>query len=117
MPSTRTPHASPRRALRVARQGRDACGKDGTVRRVFGGLTPAYSGVTSFKRPTPTELRHDYLWRIHQAVPARGMIGVFNRSHYEDVLAVRVHRLAPEAVWRRCVPGPYRVPPRVGGAG
>jgi len=93
--------AEGKRALLVVLQGRDACGKDGTVRRVFGGLNPAYSSVTSFKRPTTTELHHDYLWRIHQALPARGTIGVFNRSHYEDVLAVRVHRLVPEAVWRR----------------
>src|ERR1043166_2474752 len=89
------------RALLVVLQGRDACGKDGTVRRVFSGLNPAYAGVTSFKRPSALELRHDYLWRVHQALPARGTIGIFNRSHYEDVLTVRVHGLVPEAVWRR----------------
>jgi PPK2 family polyphosphate:nucleotide phosphotransferase len=89
------------RALLIVLQGRDACGKDGTVRRVFSGLNPAYAGVTSFKRPSALELRHDYLWRIHQAVPARGTIGIFNRSHYEDVLTVRVHGLVPEPVWRR----------------
>ena len=93
--------AESKRALLVVLQGRDACGKDGTVRRVFGGLNPAYSSVTSFRRPTPMELHHDYLWRIHQALPPRGTIGIFNRSHYEDVLAVRVHKLLPEAVWRR----------------
>ncbi len=93
--------AEAKRALLVVLQGRDACGKDGTVRRVFGGLNPAYSSVTSFKRPTPAELHHDYIWRIHQAMPPRGTIGIFNRSHYEDVLAVRVHRLVPESVWRR----------------
>jgi PPK2 family polyphosphate:nucleotide phosphotransferase len=89
------------RALVVVLQGRDASGKDGTIRRVFGGLNPALCSVTSFKRPSSTELRHDYLWRIHQALPPRGTIGVFNRSHYEDVIAVRIHRLAAESVWRK----------------
>lgn len=93
--------AEERRALFVVLQGRDTCGKDGTIRRVFGRLNPAYCSVTGFKRPTPLELRHDYLWRVHQMVPPRGSIGIFNRSHYEDVLAVRVHQLQPEAVWRR----------------
>jgi PPK2 family polyphosphate:nucleotide phosphotransferase len=93
--------AEAKRALLVVIQGRDACGKDGTVRRVFGGLNPALTSVTSFKRPTPLELRHDYLWRVHQALPPRGVIGIFNRSHYEDVLAVRVHQLVPEAVWKK----------------
>jgi PPK2 family polyphosphate:nucleotide phosphotransferase len=88
------------RALLVVLQGRDACGKDGTVRRVFGRLNPAWCTVTSFKRPTSLELRHDYLWRVHQVVPARGTVAIFNRSHYEDVLAVRVHGLVPETVWR-----------------
>jgi PPK2 family polyphosphate:nucleotide phosphotransferase len=89
------------RALLVVLQGRDACGKDGTVRRVFGGLNPALATVASFKRPSVLELRHDYLWRVHQALPPRGTIGIFNRSHYEDVLTVRVHGLVPEAIWRR----------------
>jgi PPK2 family polyphosphate:nucleotide phosphotransferase len=93
--------AEAQRALLVVLQGRDASGKDGTIRRVFGGLNPAFCSVTSFKRPTVTELQHDYLWRVHHVVPARGTIGLFNRSHYEDVIAVRVHRLAAEAVWRR----------------
>lgn len=93
--------AEAKRAVLIILQGRDACGKDGTVRRVFGTLNPAYCTVTSFKRPTPKELSHDYLWRAHQVVPPRGTIGIFNRSHYEDVLAVRVHGLQPEAVWRR----------------
>jgi len=93
--------AEGRRALLVVLQGRDASGKDGTIRRVFGGLNPAACSVTSFKRPSATELAHDYLWRVHQAVPARGTFGVFNRSHYEDVIAVRVHRLVPEAVWQK----------------
>ncbi len=93
--------AEEKRSVLIVLQGRDACGKDGTVRRVFGNLNPAYCVVTSFKRPTPLELRHDYLWRAHQAVPPRGTIGIFNRSHYEDVLAVRIHNLQPEAVWRQ----------------
>ncbi|NOT06932.1 MAG: polyphosphate kinase 2 family protein [Gemmatimonadales bacterium] len=93
--------ADGRRALLIVLQGRDASGKDGTVKRVFGYLNPALTAVTGFKRPTPLELRHDYLWRVHQVVPARGMIGIFNRSHYEDLLAARVHRLVPEAVWRK----------------
>jgi PPK2 family polyphosphate:nucleotide phosphotransferase len=93
--------AEARRALLVVLQGRDASGKDGTIRRVFSGLNPALCSVTSFKRPSPLELSHDYLWRAHQAVPPRGSIGLFNRSHYEDVLAVRVRGLAPEATWRR----------------
>ena len=89
------------RSLLVILQGRDASGKDGTITRVFGGLNPALLRITSFKRPTTTELDHDYLWRIHQSLPPRGTIGIFNRSHYEDVLPVRVHQLVPEAIWRR----------------
>lgn len=89
------------RAVLVVLQGRDAAGKDGTIRKVFGDVNPAYCEVHSFKRPTPLELRHDFLWRVHQVVPAAGTIGVFNRSHYEDVLVVRVHRLAPESLWRQ----------------
>ena len=85
----------------VVLQGRDACGKDGTVRRVFGRLNPASCTVSSFKRPAPLELRHDYLWRVHQLIPPRGTIGIFNRSHYEDVLVVRVHALQPESVWKK----------------
>ena len=93
-------HAEGTRALLVVLQGRDASGKDGTLRKVFGPLDPLGVTTTSFKAPTELELRHDYLWRVHQAVPPRGGIGIFNRSHYEDVLVVRVRRLAPEAVWR-----------------
>lgn len=79
-------------ALLVVLQGMDGSGKDGTIRRVFGRVNPAGVFVHSFKEPTPLELRHDFLWRVHQQVPARGMIGVFNRSYYEDVLVVRVHQ-------------------------
>jgi PPK2 family polyphosphate:nucleotide phosphotransferase len=93
-------HAEGKRSLLVVLQGRDASGKDGTLRRVFGPLDPLGVTATSFKAPTEEELRHDFLWRIHRAVPGRGTIGVFNRSHYEDVLVVRVRKLAPESVWR-----------------
>jgi PPK2 family polyphosphate:nucleotide phosphotransferase len=77
----------------------DTGGKDGTIRHVMSGLNPTGCTVTSFKVPSEEERDHDYLWRIHNAVPARGMIGVFNRSHYEDVLVVRVHGLVPKKVW------------------
>ncbi|MCH2399764.1 MAG: polyphosphate kinase 2 family protein [Pirellulales bacterium] len=93
-------YAAEDQRLLVVLQALDAGGKDGTIRRVFQGVNPQGVRVTSFKAPTRRELKHDYLWRVHQAVPAAGMIGVFNRSHYEDVLAVRVHEIVPEAVWR-----------------
>ena len=93
-------HAEGNRSLLVVLQGRDASGKDGTLRKVFGPLDPLGVTATSFKAPTEEELRHDFLWRIHRAVPGRGTIGVFNRSHYEDVLVVRVRQLAPESIWR-----------------
>jgi PPK2 family polyphosphate:nucleotide phosphotransferase len=93
-------YAEGRRALLVVVQARDTGGKDGTIRNVFGLVNPMGIEVTSFKAPTPLELSHDYLWRVHRRVPARGMIGVFNRSHYEDVLVVRVHNLVPDDVWR-----------------
>ncbi len=93
-------HADRRHALLLVLQGRDASGKDGVIRTVYGAFNPVGVRVASFGPPTPLELRHDFLWRVHQVVPPRGMVGVFNRSHYEDVLAVRVRRLAPEATWR-----------------
>jgi PPK2 family polyphosphate:nucleotide phosphotransferase len=93
-------YAEGRRALLVVLQGRDTSGKDGTIRKVFGPLDPLGIMIANFKAPTPVELAHDFLWRVHQAVPLKGTIGVFNRSHYEDVLVVRVHELVPEAVWR-----------------
>lgn len=93
--------ADGRRALLVVLQGRDTSGKDGAIRHVFGAMNPLGVRVTSFRKPTTDELAHDYLWRVHRAAPERGMIGVFNRSHYEDVLVVRVHELVPEAVWSR----------------
>jgi len=84
-------YADASRALLVVLQGLDAGGKDGTIRHIFTGVNPQGCQVTSFKEPTPEELEHDFLWRVHRRVPARGMIGIFNRSHYEDVLVVRVH--------------------------
>jgi PPK2 family polyphosphate:nucleotide phosphotransferase len=92
--------AEGKRALLVVLQGRDTSGKDGTIRNVFGPLDPQGTVMTAFKAPTELELKHDFLWRVHQAVPASGMIGIFNRSHYEDVLVVRVRQLVPESVWR-----------------
>jgi PPK2 family polyphosphate:nucleotide phosphotransferase len=93
-------HADGRRALLLVLQGRDAAGKDGTIRTVYGAFNPTGVTVAPFGPPTALELRHDFLWRVHQVVPPLGMIGVFNRSHYEDVLAVRVRKLVPESVWR-----------------
>jgi PPK2 family polyphosphate:nucleotide phosphotransferase len=89
-----------RYALLLVLQGMDTAGKDGMVRHLSGGLNLAGTEVTSFKAPTPEELAHDFLWRIHARVPARSHIGIFNRSHYEDVLAARVRGLVPEHVWR-----------------
>jgi len=91
--------AEARHAVLVVFQGIDAAGKDGTIKHVVGAFNPQGCVVSSFKVPSPVELAHDYLWRVHQRVPAKGEIGVFNRSHYEDVLVVRVHELVPKAVW------------------
>ena len=93
--------AENRRSVLFVIQAMDAAGKDSTVRRVFGPLNPATCRVTSFKSPTRIALDHDYLWRVHREVPARGEIGLFNRSHYEDVLIARVKQLVPPAVWRK----------------
>ena len=92
--------AGKQKAVLVILQGRDASGKDGAIKQVFDGCNPQGCRVTSFGVPTALELSHDYLWRIHSAIPPRGYIGIFNRSHYEDVIAVRVKKLAPEKVWR-----------------
>lgn len=92
--------AEQRRSLLVVAQGVDAAGKDGTIKHVFRGVNPQGVRVTSFKVPTHAEAAHDFLWRVHAAVPAAGEIGIFNRSHYEDVLVVRVHGLVPQSVWR-----------------
>jgi PPK2 family polyphosphate:nucleotide phosphotransferase len=94
-------YADARYGLLIVLQGRDASGKDGTIRRVFSAVNPQGCQVTSFGVPSPAEEMHDYLWRVHQAVPARRMIGIFNRSHYEEVLVVRVH---PENLEREHLP-------------
>jgi PPK2 family polyphosphate:nucleotide phosphotransferase len=89
------------RKLLVVLQGMDTSGKDGTIRHVMGGFNPQGTRIASFGRPTTEELDHDYLWRVHRQVPGKGEVVVFNRSHYEDVLVVRVHSLVPKAVWRK----------------
>jgi PPK2 family polyphosphate:nucleotide phosphotransferase len=92
-------YADKSRSLLVVLQALDAGGKDGTIRHVMSGISPQGCKVTSFKVPSPEEAAHDFLWRIHKAIPEYGYIGIFNRSHYEDVLVVRVHNLVPEKVW------------------
>lgn len=88
------------RSLLVIFQAMDTGGKDGAVKSLCGGLDPAGVQITSFKIPTHLELDHDFLWRVHKVVPARGMVGIWNRSHYEDVLVARVHSLVKKEVWR-----------------
>ncbi len=88
-------------SLLVVLQGMDTSGKDGTIRHVFSQVNPQGCEVRSFKAPTNREQAHDFLWRIHRGTPGRGIITIFNRSHYEDVLVVRVHNLVPEKVWSR----------------
>jgi PPK2 family polyphosphate:nucleotide phosphotransferase len=85
----------------IVLQAMDTGGKDGTIRRVFGQVDPQGVRVANFKAPTSTELDHDYLWRVHQQTPGKGEIVIFNRSHYEDVLIVRVHNLVPKAMWQK----------------
>ena len=89
------------RKVLIVLQGMDTSGKDGTIRHVMGGFNPQGVRVASFRKPSLEELDHDYLWRVHRQVPANGEIVVFNRSHYEDVLVVRVHNLVPAAVWKK----------------
>jgi PPK2 family polyphosphate:nucleotide phosphotransferase len=89
------------RSLLLVLQGLDASGKDGTIRHVLTGVNPQGCRVVSFREPTATELAHDYLWRVHAGCPARGELGIFNRSHYEDVVTVRIRGLAPPSVWKR----------------
>jgi PPK2 family polyphosphate:nucleotide phosphotransferase len=91
--------AERKHALLIVLQGLDTAGKDGTIRHVMSGINPQGCNVTPFKVPTEEEAAHDFLWRIHKAVPAHGTIGIFNRSQYEDVLVVRVHKLVPKEVW------------------
>lgn len=94
-------YAENKHALLILLQGLDAAGKDGTIRHVMSGVNPQGCSVRAFKVPSHEEAEHDFLWRAHLAAPERGQIAIFNRSHYEDVLVVRVHRLAPEPVWKK----------------
>lgn len=93
-------YAENKRALLLVLQGMDTAGKDGTIRTVMTGINPQSCQITPFKQPSHEELDHDFLWRIHRAVPRRGNIGIFNRSQYEDVLVVRVHNFVPENDWQ-----------------
>ncbi len=94
-------YAQHQHKLLIVLQAMDTGGKDGTIRRVFEGVNPQGVRVASFKVPTPAEMDHDYLWRVHAQVPSKGEIVIFNRSHYEDVLVVRVHGLVPAEVWKK----------------
>jgi PPK2 family polyphosphate:nucleotide phosphotransferase len=94
-------YADARHALLIVFQAMDAGGKDGAIEHIFSGVNPQGCQVTSFKGPSTLERAHDFLWRIHSACPARGMFGIFNRSHYESVLIERVNNLVPEKVWSR----------------
>lgn len=94
-------YAEHKHKLLIILQGMDTSGKDGVIRNVFEGVNPQGVKVASFKVPTSLELDHDYLWRIHQQIPGKGEIVIFNRSHYEDCLVVRVHGLVPVAVWKK----------------
>ena len=93
-------YAEGKRKVLIVLQAMDAGGKDGTIRHTFKGVNPQGVRVTSFKKPSSEELDRDFLWRIHNAIPGKGMIRIFNRSHYEDVLIVRVDKIVPESVWR-----------------
>lgn len=93
-------YAEDKRSMLIVFQAMDAGGKDGTIRAITQGVNPQGVRVASFKAPSKEELAHDFLWRIHQETPARGMMRIFNRSHYEDVLVVRVDNIVPESVWR-----------------
>lgn len=94
-------YAEGKRRVLIVLQGMDTAGKDGAIRGVFNAVDPLGIRVASFKVPTAEELAHDYLWRIHKQVPGNGEIVIFNRSHYEDVLVVRVHKIVPKTVWSR----------------
>ena len=93
-------YAEHKRSLLIILQGMDAAGKDGTIKHVMSGVNPQGCSVTSFKQPSPREQDHDFLWRVHAAVPEKGDIGIFNRSQYEDVLVVRVHNIVPREIWK-----------------
>ena len=92
-------YADASRSVLIVLQGLDAAGKDGVIRHLFTGMNPQGTFVAAFKQPNKTELAHDFLWRVHRSAPGKGEVGIFNRSHYEDVLAVRVHKLVPRAIW------------------
>jgi PPK2 family polyphosphate:nucleotide phosphotransferase len=94
-------YAEAKRSILVVFQAMDAGGKDGAIKKVFSGVNPQGCRVTSFKAPSDEERAHDFLWRVHHNVPRVGEIGIFNRSHYEDVLVVRVHKLVPKTVWSK----------------
>jgi polyphosphate kinase 2 (PPK2 family) len=93
-------YAEHRRNLLLIFQAMDTGGKDGAIKDLSAGLNPAGLEIRSFKAPSAEELGHDFLWRVHKATPGKGMIGLWNRSHYEDVLIVRVHKLVPKKVWK-----------------
>lgn len=93
-------YAQGKYSLLIVLQAMDAGGKDGTIKHVFDSVNPQGVRVTSFKAPTAEELSHDFLWRVHQHTPPKGYIGIFNRSHYEDVLVVRVNNLVPAEIWK-----------------
>lgn len=93
--------AAQQQSLLVVLQGMDTSGKDGTIRHVLSHMNPQGCDVYSFKAPTQEELAHDFLWRVHKVIPGKGVMGIFNRSHYEDVLIARVHNLVPEKVWSK----------------
>lgn len=94
-------YAEGKRSLLICLQGRDAAGKDGTINHVLWAMNPQGCSVTGFKVPSGEEAAHDFLWRYHKAVPAKGHVAIFNRSHYEDVLVVRVHNLVPQKIWSK----------------
>jgi PPK2 family polyphosphate:nucleotide phosphotransferase len=94
-------HAEKKHSLLIVLQGMDAGGKDGVIRHLITSMNPAGCRVMAFRQPTPEHLGHDFLWRMHPHVPAKGEVAIFNRSHYEDVLVVRVHELTPVKVWSR----------------
>lgn len=94
-------YAEDKRSVLLVIQAMDAAGKDGTIRSILSGLNPAGVSVAAFKAPGGREAQHDYLWRVHEACPEKGMIGVFNRSHYEDVLVVRVKQFVPKSQWAK----------------
>lgn len=94
-------YAQGKYALLIVLQAMDAGGKDGTIKHVFSGVNPQGFRIANFKAPTPEELSHDFLWRIHRQVPPKGYIGIFNRSHYEDVLIVRVNKIVPKSIWEK----------------